>query len=207
MITAELSRWVIDLNRRPDSTPLYTDGRIITELCPSTTFLGQPLYRDRRREVDAAEVKRRKELYFIPYHEKIKHVLGDLKSEFGKVLLWDCHSVRQLVPTIQTQKFPDLILGSADGQSASRDVIKAALKGLGSARYTLEHNHPFKGGYITREYGRPSDDQHALQLEMTKVNYMDDSETQYDHGRAEKMAELLYKTLNDLTNALISRKD
>lgn len=207
MITAEFSRWVIDLNRNPDNTPLYTDGRIITGLCPVTTFLGQPLYKDGRREVDAAEVRRRTELYFNPYHEKIEHVLAELKSEFGKVVLWDCHSVRQVVPTVQKEKFPDLILGSADGQSASQDLIKVALKSLGSAKYSLEHNHPFRGGYITRHYGLPTGNQHALQLEMSKINYMDDSEMQYHHGRADRMGELLYKTLNDLTNALILPKD
>lgn len=130
-----------------------------------------------------------------------------MKAEFGKVLLWDCHSVRQLVPTIQNEKFPDLILGSADAQSASSNLIKVALKSLGSGKYSLEHNHPFKGGYITREYGRPADNQHALQLEMTKVNYMDDSENHYHHGRADKIGDLLHKTLNNLTKALILPKD
>jgi N-formylglutamate deformylase len=206
-ITAVLSRWVIDLNRNPDSKPLYSDGRIITGLCPTTTFLGQPLYKDGRKEVDAAEIKRRTESYFIPYHDKIEQILTDLKSEFGKVLLWDCHSIRQSVPTIQEEKFPDLILGSADGQSASNDLIKIALKNLGSARYSLQHNRPFKGGYITRHYGLPSGNQYALQLEMSKINYMDDSERHYDHGRADKMGELLHKTLNDLTDALILPKD
>jgi len=207
MITAVLSRWVIDLNRDPGSKPLYTDGRIITALCPATTFLGQPLYKDGRKEVDPAEVKRRTELYFEPYHEKIKQLLEEMKSEFGKVLLWDCHSIRQVVPTIQKEKFPDLILGSADGKAADQDLIDVALKSLGSANYSLQHNHPFKGGYITRHYGKPSAKQHALQLEMSKINYMDNGQTQYYPARADKMVELLYKALNDVAETLIVPKD
>lgn len=207
MITATLSRWVIDLNRDPESKPLYNDGRIITDLCPATTFLGEPIYRDHRNQVDPAEVKRRRELFFDPYHQKLQQFLTDLKSEFGTVLLWDCHSIRQVVPTIQKEKFPDLILGSADGTSAGAELIRTSLKMLGGDKYSVQHNHPFKGGYITRHYGDPSRSQHALQLEMSKVNYMDDSEREYYHPRAEKMGELLYKTLNALGNTLILAKD
>src|SRR5258705_8838799 len=47
MIAASFSRWTIDLNRDPHSKPLYTDGRIITALCPTTTFLGEALYKDK----------------------------------------------------------------------------------------------------------------------------------------------------------------
>lgn len=207
MISAVFSRWVIDLNRNPDSAPLYTDGRIITDLCPTTTFLGQPLYRDSRKHVERAEVERRRRLYFNPYHEQIQSVLSALKKEFGTVLLWDCHSIRQVVPTIQKHKFPDMILGSVDGRSAHPALVDTALDRLSRRRYSLEHNHPFKGGYITRKYGIPEDKQHALQLEMTKANYMNDSETHFDGRRAHEMAELLSDTLDGLAKALIFLKD
>lgn len=207
MIAATFSRWVIDLNRNPDSAPLYSDGRIITELCPATTFLGQPLYKDARKRVDQREVERRKDLYFFPYHEKIRSLLCELKEEFGAVLLWDCHSIRQVVPTIQNQKFPDMILGSADGKSAHTMLIDTALDALSRGKYSLEHNHPFKGGYITRIYGRPEINQHALQLEMTKVNYLDDQESNFHVERASEMTELLADTLCHVAEALIYLKD
>ena len=207
MITAVFSRWVIDLNRDPDSKPLYSDGRIITELCPSTTFSAQPIYRDQRAKVEREEVARRKGLYFDPYHERLREMLSQLKDEFGMVLLWDCHSIRQVVPTIRKEPFPDLILGSADGASANEALIDTALHRLSKSNYTLQHNDPFKGGYITRLYGQPTKDQHALQLEMTKINYMDHSEKRYDPVKAKKMAELLYSAMSDLGQTLISLKD
>lgn len=203
MISATYSRWVIDLNRDPESKPLYTDGRIITGLCPTTNFLGEPIYKDHRKEVDRIEVNRRLANYYKPYHSKIQELLNNLKAEFGKVLLWDCHSIRQVVPTIQKQKFPDLILGDADGTSASPGIIQTALSVLDHSSYTVSHNHPFKGGTITRYFGRPSENQHALQLEMTKVNYMDDSEMQYDYERSEKMQLLLRNTLAKLSEKII----
>jgi N-formylglutamate deformylase len=202
MISAVYSRWVIDLNRDPASKPLYNDGRIITALCPVTTFLNEPLYKDNRNEVHQSEVERRLKEYYQPYHQKIQSLLDNLINKFGHVLLWDCHSIRQVVPTIQSEKFPDLILGDADGTSASLSLINSTLKNLGASTYSLNHNHPFKGGTITRNFGRPSENQHALQLEMTKVNYMNDEQTQYDQLRADKMRALLKRTFEELITAL-----
>ena len=202
MIPAHYSRWVIALNRDPQNKPLYSDGRIITGLCPSTTFLGEPLYRDKRQEVSAEEVKRRLALYYLPYHQRIQEELLDLKNRFGKVLLWDCHSIRQVVRTIRHESFPDLILGDVYGTSASPGLIETALKNLETSSCRVNHNDPFKGGFITSYFGRPADNQHALQLEMTKVNYMDNGEMHYDEERAGKMRRVLQKTLEKLIEQL-----
>ncbi|HZY78617.1 MAG TPA: N-formylglutamate amidohydrolase [Cyclobacteriaceae bacterium] len=198
VIHSTFSRWVIDLNRDPNSKPLYTDGRIITPLCPATTFMGEPIYNDARAEVDPVEVKRRVAVYYNPYHEHLAKKLFELKSRFGKVLLWECHSIRQLVPTIQPDKFPDLILGTNDGKSADAGMIETVLTELKKGKYSVNLNSPFKGGYITRHFGNPSDNQHAMQLEMTKVNYMDDSETKYDKKRAEEIRGILKKVFSAL---------
>lgn len=203
MITARYSRWVIDINRAPNNRPLYNDGRIITALCPTTTFLGQPLYRDQRLELKEDEIVRRTDEYYAPYHARIASELERLKEKFGKVLLWDCHSIRRNVPTIQPKDFPDLILGDADGTSASPGLIETALGVLDHGKYSLTHNHPFKGGQITRSFGKPSQHIHALQLEMSKVNYMDDSETHYDPQRANKMRDLLQRCFERLIERLL----
>jgi N-formylglutamate amidohydrolase len=132
----------------------------------------------------------------------IQQLLDDLKSKFGKVLLWDCHSIRQFVPTIHKEKFPDLILGDVDGTSASPGLIESVLSVLDHSDYSVSHNHPFKGGYITRQFGRPSDNQHALQLEMTKINYMNDDEREYDGVRAGQMRKLLRRNFETLIEQL-----
>lgn len=202
MISANYSRWVVDLNRDPNSKPLYSDGRIITALCPATTFLGEPIYKDERAEVELPEVKRRVELYYKPYHQQLEKLLKETKKKFGKVLLWDGHSIRQHVPTIYKEKFPDLILGDDDAKSASPGLIEAALATLDQGSYSVSHNHPFKGGYITRHYGKPESHQHALQLEMSKVNYMDDLEKKYDKDRSDKMRKLLKEVFAKLIEQL-----
>lgn len=191
MINAVYSRWVIDLNRDPESKPLYTDGRIITALCPTTDFLGRSIYKDQRKAVEALEIERRLTVYYYPYHQQIKKMLDKLKAEFGRVLLWECHSIRQFIPTIYKEKFSDLILGDADGTAASPGLSETALQALEKSGYAVSHNHPFKGGYITRSFGKPVENQHAIQLEMSKIIYMDDRELTYDTVRAEKLKTVL----------------
>jgi len=202
LVSANVSRWVIDLNRPPDGKPLYNDGRVITGLCPVTDFLGDPLYTDRRTVVSPEETERRKSLYYHPYHDKLKALIAERIATFGKVLLWDCHSIRQFVPSIRPEKFPDLILGDADGTAASPGLIETSLRNLESSGLKVTHNHPFKGGYITRHYGQPGSGCHALQLEMTKIHYMDDAEKAWDESRASRIQETLKRNFEELISEL-----
>ena len=191
MIHAKYSRWVIDLNRDPHSKPLYTDGRIITELVPKTDFLGNEIYVDKKFVPTDAEVARRTENYYKPYHQKIESLLHERFAEFGQVLLWDAHSIRRFVPTIQAAPFPDLILGDNDEKSADKEVIEIALNGLKQRKYGVNHNSPFKGGHITRSFGKPENNIHALQLEMAKTNYMDGDELNFDEEKANEIRRIL----------------
>ncbi len=202
IIHAKYSRWVIDLNRDPESKPLYNDGRIITALTTTTDFLGNPIYASPEFEPDATETERRMELYYRPYHQKIRELLEARKQEFGKALLWDAHSIRRMVPTIRKDAFPDMILGDNDGVTAHPDLIETALSTLQSGEYGVNHNTPFKGGYITRSFGMPEQNIHALQLEMSKVLYMDDAEQNYHEERANNIRTILRTTFESLLNTL-----
>ena len=200
MITANYNRWVIDLNRNPESKPLYNDGRVITGLVPKTNFNGDNLYKD--EEPSEAEIERRLETYYKPYHNKLAELINETKSEFGKVLLFDAHSIRNIVPGIRKEAFPQLILGDNDETSASKEIINITMNSLGKGNYQLEHNYPFKGGHITRFFGNPSENIHALQLEMCKSNYMDDAQTKYHDERANNMRELLKTLFSNLIEHL-----
>ena len=201
MVHAKYSRWVIDLNRDPKSEPLYDDGRIITGLTPTTDFLGEPIYKE-GKEPDQAEIDRRIENYYWPYYRQIREILDERILEFGKVLLWDAHSIRAFVPTIREEIFPEMILGDNDEKSAAKELIDITLSNLSSI-YELNHNDPFKGGHITRYFGNPSEKIHALQLERIKTLYMDDTERDFHPERADKMRTVLKQNFEDLAAALI----
>lgn len=207
MIHAKYSRWVIDLNRNPHSKPLYNDGRIITELVPKTDFLGNDLYVDKEFVPSDAEIERRLQNYYLPYYQKIENLLADRIAKFGQVLLWDAHSIRRYVPTIQGEPFPDLILGDNDEKSANKELIEIALDGLSRGKFGVNHNSPFKGGQITRHFGNPEKNIHALQLEMAKTNYMNDDELTFNESRANEVRSVLRPTFERLIEKLINPKN
>ena len=205
VIHARYSRWVIDLNRDPESAPLYDDGRIITGLAPATDFLGNEIYADKKFVPGDEEIRRRLKHYYRPYHQKIGSLLEDGIERFGQVLLWDAHSIRRLVPTIRPEPFPDLILGDNDRQSAAPEIIDIALNGLRAGKYQVNHNTPFKGGHITRSFGKPEKGVHALQLEMCKTHYMNDDELTFSEERAREMRSLLRAVFEKLIAHMTTR--
>ena len=202
IIKANLSRWVIDLNRNPKSVPLYNDNRLITSNTPTTDFYGNAIYKSTDLQPDEKEKNRRLQEYYWPYYRKIEALLAAQKKEFGHALLWDAHSIRHKVSTIQTDPFPDMILGNNDNKTADSTLINTALNQLKSGEFGVNHNSPFKGGHITRYFGRPGDNIHALQLEMNKILYMDDNEITYNTERAKKVQKVLRETLTSLIETM-----
>lgn len=201
-ICASYSRWVIDLNRDPASKPLYSDGRLITELCPKTTFFGENIYLNQELEPTGTEIGERLEKYFYPYHQKIDSIVSELRDQFGQVVFWDGHSIRRHVETIRTERFPDFILGDNDGKTAGKIFINAALTALRDGDWQINHNDPFKGGFLTRSKGIPAENVHALQLEMSKDLYMSNDEFEYDPQKAAGVKRLLKTTFENLITLL-----
>lgn len=196
-IKANYSRWVIDLNRDPHSVPLYNDGRLITGLCTHTDFLGNPIYKEGQAP-DQKAVDSRLDTYFWPYYQAVQKILSGFVMDFGKGILYDSHSIRSVVPSIQKERFPDMILGTADGASADEGIIERALGVLRESPYETTYNHPFKGGHITRYFGKPEKGQHALQLERCKDLYMNNDERSFDPEKGAEMTKWLKKMFEAL---------
>lgn len=198
IIHAQFARYVVDLNRNPSSVPLYNDGRILTDAIPTTQFDGTALYdipptKDQKQE--------RIKQYFTPYHDALAQKLEELRTQFGWALLFDAHSIKRHVPTIQKTPFPDLILGSNDRTSASSKLIETTWNILKNSKYSCTHNTPFKGGYITRSFGDPQNNIHALQLEMSQDLYMDEEKHSWDESKARPMKTFLTALFETLLEA------
>nr|WP_315431452.1 N-formylglutamate deformylase [uncultured Albidiferax sp.] len=172
LLIATHSRYVIDLNRDPSGASLYP-GQSVTGLCPVDDFDDLPLYRDPKDVPDEAEIAERRDNLWQPYHQQLQAELARLKSIHGKAVLWDAHSIRSVLPRFFEGKLPDLNLGSGNGTSCDPAIAATLLAIAKSAPgHTAVLNGRFKGGYITRQYGQPAQNIHAIQLEMTQCSYM-----------------------------------
>ena len=174
LIVPRHSRYVIDLNRPPENAPMYA-GSNNTELCPTRFFNGDALYRDGHAP-NAQAVQQRLHTYWQPYHAALAAELARLKAQHGHALLWDGHSIRSELPWLFEGRLPDLNLGTASGQSCAAS-LRSALTQVLQAQWAFSHvtDGRFKGGYITRQYGRPQDGIHAVQLEKCWSCYMDEA--------------------------------
>ncbi len=195
VIVPSTSRYVIDLNRPPDDTPMYP-GASNTELCPTRFFNGDSLYVDGAAP-DASEVAHRRATYWQPYHDALRAELDRVRAQFGYALLWDGHSIRSEIPWLFDGKLPDLNLGTASGTSCPDSLRSALVEELQrTPQFTHATDGRFKGGYITRNYGRPADNIYAVQMEMCQSLYMQESlPFDYLNDRAVQVQPLLRRLL------------
>jgi len=189
------SRYVVDLNRPPTNAPMYP-GANNTELCPTRFFTGEPLYREGQAPGES-EIAQRIDRYWRPYHEALGAELDRLREQHGHVVLWDGHSIQSTLPWLFEGRLPDLNLGTASGTSCAAS-LRERLTGVLEAQAEFSHvtDGRFKGGYITREYGRPDAGVHAVQLEMCWSCYMEEASPYELHAeRSGRLAPLLRRLL------------
>jgi N-formylglutamate deformylase len=191
------SRYVIDLNRPPDDAPMYP-GVANTELCPTYFFTGEALYKA-GREPSPQEVQRRRNTYWQPYHDALVAELARIKAIHGFALLWDAHSIRSHIPWLFEGKLPDLNIGTVGGAAAATAISDASASQIGGFTHVV--NGRFKGGYITRHYGQPAGQVHAIQLEKCQSLYMQETPP---YGYDEAMASKLQPTLKRMVEASLA---
>ncbi len=179
-VRTAVSRSVIDVNRDPSGTSLYP-GQNTTGLCPLTTFDNQPLYRDGHGP-DEAEIARRRDTWFVPYHDALAAEIARLRAQHGTVVVYDAHSIRSHIPHLFDGQLPQFNLGTNGDttcDNALTDVVDnlCAMSGMSHVR-----NGRFKGGYITRHYSDIPGGVHTLQMELACRGYMHEPEAVDEHS-------------------------
>ena len=117
IIVPKYSRYVVDLNRASDDASLYP-GQNTTGLCPVMQFSGEPVYLDGQLPTPD-EITARVETFWRPYHDALRVELDRIKTEHGRAVLWEGHSIRGTVPFLFEGRLPDINLGTAGGRSCS----------------------------------------------------------------------------------------
>jgi formiminoglutamase len=172
LVRTAISRTVIDVNRDPSGASLYP-GQATTELCPLTTFDGEPLYKDGLAP-DAAEIAARRANYFEPYHAALAAEIERLRARHRRVVLYEAHSIRSRIPRLFDGELPNLNIGTNDGASCDAALQAAVERACAASAFTHVVNGRFKGGWTTRRYGQPDAGVHAAQMELACRGYMDD---------------------------------
>jgi N-formylglutamate deformylase len=173
VLIATHSRYVVDLNRPPDNANLYP-GRDTTGLVPIDTFHKEPIYLAGEAP-DEDEIRARVEDWWKPYHAALETELSRIRAQHGYALLWDAHSIFSVLPRFFEGTLTDLNLGTVEGRACGAGLGERLLAAARAAcAYSAVLDGRFKGGYITRTYGKPAERIHAVQLELSETIYMDE---------------------------------
>lgn len=193
MLAANFPRAYLDVNREP----WELDPRMFAEPVPSFCNIrsarvagglgtvpklvgeGLDIYSGR---LPLAEAVQRIEAVYKPYHETLKRLLTRTHARFGYAVLIDCHSMPASIRVGDSGLRPDFIVGDRFGISATAALTETAIGLLIGMGYTVAHNKPYAGGFITEHYGRPARHLHALQIEVNRGLYMNERTFQKSAG-------------------------
>ncbi|XDA96994.1 N-formylglutamate deformylase [Sulfitobacter sp. LCG007] len=196
-VRTPVHRYVIDCNRSPEQTSLYP-GMNTTDLVPETDFDGRPIWTDGGHPT-AADTAHRLEAYFWPYHRALEAEMARVRRSNGVAILYDCHSIRGEIPFLFEGVLPDLNIGTNSGTSCAVALEEAVARRAGTSSCSSVLNGRFKGGWTTRNYGRPHEGWHTIQMEIAQRAYMDEAPPwTFRAERAERLRTLLKDILIDI---------
>ena len=187
-VRATFHRYVIDANRDPSGESLYP-GQNTTGLVPTTDFDGKPIWTDGQEPI-AADVTQRLDTFHRPYHAALAAEVERVRAEHGVAVLYDCHSIRSLVPFLFEGRLPDFNIGTDGGRTCDPAIEAAVVEVAVAAQgYTHVLNGRFKGGWTTRHYGRPETGVHAIQMELAQASHLaaEAPPFAYDAAKAERL--------------------
>jgi N-formylglutamate amidohydrolase len=212
LLAANFPRAFCDANREPweldagmfhDPLPDWvntTSARVSAGLgtIAKVVASGEPIY---GIKLPFAEAERRICTYWRPFHNALARLISDIKDRFGYCLLIDCHSMPSNGQGRRSGARPiDFVLGDLYGSACASRVTRAAETFLSNRGYAVRRNDPYAGGFITRHYGRPADDVHALQVEIARGLYMDEARIERLPGFA-----AIQKQISDLVASITAQ--
>jgi N-formylglutamate amidohydrolase len=210
LLYAHFPRAYLDVNREPyeldpalfrDGLPHYANTqsvRVVGGLGTIARIVSESdeIYREPLSLVAALERINR---LYTPYHATLRSLLEESQQAFGLAVLIDCHSMPSNPIADHGGGRPDFVLGDRYGTSCSGELTRVAAERLKAQGYAVALNKPYAGGYITEHYGRPQAGRHALQVEINRSLYM--NETSFDKSRR---FERLKRDLEQMVRALMT---
>lgn len=201
LLVTPFCRYVIDLNRDAnewDSTfvekaPTASNPKHLG-LVAHKTMKGDKLL---KAPLTQSELKKRIELYYAPFHNQLKKIIQDTKDKFGFCIHIDAHSM----PSRGVQghadsgaKRADVCLGDLDGKSCDARFTKWIEEHFQKSGHSVNRNIPYRGGFITEHYGRPSESVHTIQIELNRKLYMNEK----THEKLDATFQKLKNTIDEM---------
>ncbi|MBW8302688.1 MAG: N-formylglutamate amidohydrolase [Brevundimonas sp.] len=190
LLLGRLGRAYVDLNRDPDDLdPMLIAGLEEWTASPRTaagygviprlTGDGRPLY-DRRLGVE--EAKARIARAHAPYHAALDRLMRAAHARHGEAVLVDWHSM----PSRATRggggaRGPDVVLGDRHGSSCAAELTRRLRRAFEALGWRVALNQPYSGGWTTQRWGRPAEGFQAVQIELNRALYL--NETTLEPGR------------------------
>jgi N-formylglutamate amidohydrolase/GNAT superfamily N-acetyltransferase len=192
LMQAEFPRAWLDLNREPyeldpemfhDPLPGHVNTssvRVAGGLgtIPRIVSEGEEIY---AVKLDWKDAQARIQNHYVPYHEALRQLMADTYRRFGTAILVDCHSMPS-VAGLSGSGRPDIVLGDRHGTSCDSWITQHLEEQLRAHGLKVSRNRPYAGGYITQRYGRPRENVHAVQIEINRMLYMNETTLKKSRG-------------------------
>lgn len=191
LVRATFHRYVIDANRAPDDGSLYP-GQNTTGLCPATDFDGRPIWTDGQAP-GRDEIADRRAAFHAPYHAALQAQIDRVKARHGAAVVYDCHSIRSVIPFLFDGELPVFNIGTNGGETCAAAVTEAVRQPCDASELPTVLDGRFRGGWTTRHYGRPGEGIHAIQMEIAQRGFLaaETAPWAYDPARAGRLRAVL----------------
>ncbi len=188
-LVAHFPRAWLDVNREP----YELDPKLFTERLPAHANIRSmrvsgglgtiprlvaenlEIYNEKQSLANALD---RIETVYRPYHEALRKLMAKTVVTFGYAILVDCHSMPSRGGRNEHEKRPDIIIGDRYGTSCNGEISRNLIRQFADHGYTVTRNKPYAGGFITEHYGRPLKGLHAIQIEINRSVYLDETTLQ-----------------------------
>jgi N-formylglutamate deformylase len=202
LLAAQVSRYVVDLNRAPDdvdpeTVPDHPDPRGVQPrgVVWRVTTDGRPALRE---PLTYAALEQRLRLVHAPYHQALESELERKRARFGHAILLAAHSMPSASRIGSSAPRADVVPGTRGRTTADARVIDLVDRHFREAGLTVRHDDPYRGGWSTSHYGRPAQGWHAIQVELNRALYVDERTGRPRDGQFEALADLVVELVRKL---------
>jgi N-formylglutamate deformylase len=179
VLVANFSRYFMDLNRHPDDHDRHAVMGSMGKEAPHGIVWHRNTDRDRvlSRPISVEELQRRLNKVYRPYHGKLRDILEQKRKKFGYVVLICAHSMPSSAVSLSGHRIQraDIVPGTRGRTTAGEQFIHTVEQVANEAGYTVRHDEPYKGGFSTMNYGQPGANTHAIQIEVARRLYMNET--------------------------------